>query len=118
LEEIGQNAMPLDQLLAVIGESDASRWERMGPVVMCLRASQIEREAYPASMSGVIVGWTMWEEQGMAGIWAVFNGGSVSAIAGKDLRDEAERSIAFNESIGIPMPEEIVEELRGAMGGR
>ena len=118
--QIAQKRMTRAALDAAIAQvhPDGIAWERFGPVVVCLDA-----RAYTEPLSTRIVGWNR-----SAASWLGTNGwcnvsfadGHVSVIhQQRDEQREAEalkESIAYYDCLGIPMPEEMVRELRAVVG--
>jgi hypothetical protein len=95
-------------------------WERFGPIVACLDA-----RAYAERSATRIVGWSrsvdiVHNRNHTDEVNVVFSDGHTTFVYGRDVErlvEALEESIAYYESIGIPMPEELVRELREAMGG-
>lgn len=119
IRQIAARRMSLGELNAEIARVYPTpiAWEKIGPLTMCLDA-----RAYETVDSSRIVGW-MRGSHGGRNPWTntAFADQHVTCESGRaeqHVIENLERSLAYYESIGIPMPEEMVKELREAMGGK
>ena len=108
----------LDAAIA-LAHPDPIAWERFGPVVLCLDA-----RAYTDPNALRIVGWSRSVDALLSNYeWCnvAFADGHISEARGiqepwtSRVLDE---SLAYYDSLDIPMPAEMVAELREALGGK
>lgn len=96
-------------------------WDALGPLTMCFDPRVFDQKPNYWVILGTLKNYP-GRERGDRELWVVFaDGGMLAARALPRLQshvDVVTKSLAFYGSIGIPMPEGMVAELREAMGVR
>ena len=94
-------------------------WDRLGPITMCFDPRVFEQRPSGWLIVGTMKNYAT-SKRGAHEFWVAFADGAIAGAGGLDAHraDALERSLAYYESIGIPMPEEMVRELREAMWGK
>jgi len=119
-QEVGEQRMPLAELLAEFPKPDGwpKCWERFGPLVMYMDAGRLSNTKWPDPLLGeVIMGWIVWDGEDWAGrcVAVIFGDNHSEAADAVNRLIESgcvEKTVEFFSTLGTPMPEELVAELR------
>lgn len=121
--DIAKRAMTregLDAEIARVFPDGDPAWDALGPVTLCF-----DRRAYDDQpLSDVLIVGMLKNypgtERGKRVLWVAYSDSHVAAANGpersKAVGDDLAQSLAYYDSLGIPMPEEMVKELREAVG--
>jgi len=121
LSELGSSRLAREELDAEIARvyPSAPAWDSLGPVTMCFDPRAFD----PKPRYWVILGSLKnypGRDRGNRELWVVFaDGDLVPARAMPRAHvDVLAKSLAYYDGLGIPMPEEMVRELREARSGK
>jgi len=118
--DIALRAMTVEELVEEVERVTPGPrpWDTMGPITLCFD----ERLYDPEVQRGVVIVGMLKNypstDRGRRGVVVGFSDCHVESAQGSTrLAQSLDRSIAYYDSLDIPMPAEMVKELREAMGG-